>query len=198
VAPAPAAPRTIEIVTIPAGAEVALDGREQPGRTPLVVAVPGAPVELRLARAGYATARRTLPGPAGGRDRLVVALEPAPGTLEVRGTPAGARVSLDGRPLGPLPAAARGVDTTRPHLLTVTAAGHAPLQQVLEPGRDWLPVADGRVLGVSVALARRAAVLPRVPRARSVLAATPSRRPEPERAAAPEVSGIKRPRWAAP
>jgi hypothetical protein len=175
------APRSIEVVSIPSGATVALDDRAQPGVTPL--AIPASAVEsvrqLRVARAGYLTATRSFRDGGRERERVVVALEPAPGTIRVQGTPADAHVQLDGRAMGRLPASLGNVDTTGRHVLTASAPGHATLTRVIGSADEWLPTAERRVLSISVALesTRPAATARRdAPRGARAAAAVPEAR----------------------
>jgi hypothetical protein len=193
-APAASAPAIFEIVSTPPGATVAIDGQEQPGRTPLVVASSAVDraTLLHITRPGYLTASHRLEDLDRVRERFVVVLDPAPGTIRVQGTPAGARVELDGNTPAPLPASLERVDTTRQHVVTVTAPGHARLRQVIEPTDDWLPVKDGRLLTLAVALAP-GADRPAVAARRETSPVAEARAPAPAEARAPAPAVAKAP-----
>ncbi len=91
---------TIVIRSTPAGADVAIAGRYR-GRTPLTVALaPGIEREVIVTRAGYESARRSVPVKAGQRAGVEVSLKPIQGQVTVRGDPADARLFVDGEPRG--------------------------------------------------------------------------------------------------
>lgn len=102
--PAPAAEVDLVVVTTPAGAEVLVDGRPQPQRTPAVIRVTPGPhvVEARLA--GHAEARQELSIDPGSAGRIELVLQPAPaaagdvppGGAEAAPRPDARRVRLTG------------------------------------------------------------------------------------------------------
>jgi serine/threonine protein kinase len=92
--------RVVRIVTVPAGAQIQLDG-EALGRSPTAALriEPGREVTVTAQLAGYEeyTARHRLEA---GQDRLDLELVPRPATLEVTGARAGSEVKVAGKSVG--------------------------------------------------------------------------------------------------
>ncbi|MBK7864276.1 MAG: serine/threonine protein kinase [Archangiaceae bacterium] len=134
-APVPAAQRfAVEVVSAPPDAAVYLGGEHQLPRTPAVLeGLPEGRYEVRLTKDGFKSARaRFEVGPRSPRARVVATLERddeavAFGALEVKTTPPGAAVFLDGRLVAEAtPAVVAQVLADDEHLLTVERAGFAP------------------------------------------------------------------------
>ena len=93
----------VTLVSLPAGADVRLDGDPE-GRTPLRVRMMPGSHELKISAEGYKTWERDLEVPS--NDPIVlddIRLLPADGTLVLRTTPAGADVTVDSRYAGKTP-----------------------------------------------------------------------------------------------
>lgn len=100
-APAAQATSDLDLRSQPAGASIFVDGTPTGLRTPAVLSgLPvGRTITLRLDLAGYAGASKQTTLEAGQPQRLSFTLEPAVGTLRVRGVPPRATVLLDDRPI---------------------------------------------------------------------------------------------------
>ena len=92
-------PARVEVVSVPTGADVMLDGKPW-GRTPLTVSASAGHHELRVAFSDGGTVSRSLDLRAGGRASETFRIEDSVGRLEVITIPAGARVFMDGKPVG--------------------------------------------------------------------------------------------------
>ena len=112
----------IELEVAPVHARVWLDGA--PWAAPRGAWSRSPASTLRVSAPGFTTVERRWEHPAGQRHRLELALAPLAAELSVEGTPAGARVVLDGRPIG--------------------ALGELAAQSI-EPGPHELAVFDGEV-----------------------------------------------------
>lgn len=116
------------------GAEVSLDGGPfQPA--PLVASVEPVAHRARVRAPGHDEAEVTVSAVAGEQVPQHVTLRPKPGRLAITGT-SGARVSVDGKALGALPAAAPLAVEPGSRFVTVTLNGHAPWSRRVEVGRD--------------------------------------------------------------
>jgi formylglycine-generating enzyme required for sulfatase activity len=103
----------VELASSPSEANVSIDG-EFRGRTPLTLRLtPGRAHRLTLAKPGYATVTRELSVAADSGRRLEIELEAQYGEIEVRSTPVGVEIWVDGRREG-----------ATPSTLTLTAVGH--------------------------------------------------------------------------
>jgi hypothetical protein len=157
----PAAPQVrgrLLVGSRPAGARVSLGGRAR-GETPVTIEdLPLGAHELTMSREGYqTTTRRVTLTQASPSRRVVVSLSrragpprapavaapPAakaaaaePSTVEVLSRPAGARVYIDGRPVGTTPFTSAPL-APGPHLVHLELAGHRPWSSsvTLEGGR---------------------------------------------------------------
>ena len=94
----------LTISSIPAEADVAINGIVQQSKTPLVVSdVPKGRVEIVISKEGYETVTKTLSLTAGSDEIVSVQLEGKPGRLFLSSIPEGARFYLDDKPLGKAP-----------------------------------------------------------------------------------------------
>ncbi len=135
---------TLQVTTAPAGAAVMLDGKNI-GKTPLP---PTATLEgehtLKLVLDRYDTAERRVMVTEGGLRKVSVTLTPKLGTLQVASNPAGATITLDGKPSGTTPATLSGVRLGK-HNVLVSLTDHKPEHRAVE-------VKPGDSLAVSVDL----------------------------------------------
>jgi tetratricopeptide (TPR) repeat protein len=134
-APAPDPKRTARIlITAGAeGAEVALDGGPyQP--TPLLASVEPGPHRARVRAPGHDDEEVTVPAVANEQVPQHVYLRPKAGKLEVTGT-GGARIAVDGKPLGTVPAKALPVEPGS-RFVAITLNGHEPWSRRVDVGRD--------------------------------------------------------------
>ena len=92
-------PARVEVVSVPPGADVQLGGKVL-GRTPLTVSVPAGRHELRVDFPGGGAVSRSIDLRAGGRASETFRIEDSVGRLEIVTIPAGARVFVDGKPVG--------------------------------------------------------------------------------------------------
>jgi hypothetical protein len=115
----------------PSGATVTVAG-ELRGRTPLTLALPpGEPTEVRLARAGHASAVRRVELASGEERALAVALEPVLGSVRVHATPEDALLLVDGEPRG---AARQELElSAAPHRIEIRKPGYASYATSVTP-----------------------------------------------------------------
>jgi hypothetical protein len=130
----PAAPTvaSIEIVSIPAGATVTIDGQALPGVTPLSFAEarPGQTYELVVQLAKHERWTRQEPVAASARSvKVIASLKPILGKLTVHSTPSGADVFLNNRPVGRTPLVLANVDPFVDTRIEVRQRGHKPAVQ---------------------------------------------------------------------
>lgn len=114
---------TIEVVSIPAGAEVYVDGGYQ-GIAPINVSVSPGTHRVQVKMPGYEEYSTTVTVDAGKTVVLNVNLEPKSGTLVVDSTPSGASVYVDGTYRGTTPLTVE----LQPgqHTINVTLEGYKP------------------------------------------------------------------------
>lgn len=134
-APAPDLKRTARIlVTASAeGAEISLDGGLF-SPAPLVANVEPGPHKARVRAKGHDEEEVTVPAVANEQVPQHVTLRPKPGKLEITGT-GGARISVDGKPLGSVPVKALPIDPGS-RFVVISLNGHEPWSQRVEVGRD--------------------------------------------------------------
>jgi serine/threonine-protein kinase len=94
----------LEILSVPVGAEVSVDGTRQQGVTPLTLTrlVPQRRYELEVALEGYIPWRATYTATPGAVQHIAV-LKPITAVLQVTSVPSGAQVWLDGVAIGRTP-----------------------------------------------------------------------------------------------
>jgi len=130
---------TLRIETFPPGASVRLEGAPvELGRTPFETTLPVGPARLTAALPGHVEQSRTIEVRDGEIThlRLRLAVEASTvASLTVTGSPAGAQVMVDGRPLGVVPLTRAGLPPG-PVALSVEAPGKDPwgAPLVLEAG----------------------------------------------------------------
>ena len=112
----------LQVSSVPSGSNVTAGSMFQ-GVTPLTVRLPpDEPSRIRIARAGYRTAERTVTLAAGEKDELHVKLEAVLATIRLRATPADAEVLIDGKPHG---SAHQDLAlTVAPHRITIRKPGY--------------------------------------------------------------------------
>jgi hypothetical protein len=125
---------TIEVISIPPGAKLLVDGRAVAGVTPYkwTDAVPGRKYSLVVEADKHEVWRGEAIANPEGRDVLVIAsLKAIVGTLEVESDPAGAEVFLDGRSFGRTPLVIGGVDPFAASAVEVRLRGHKPARETI-------------------------------------------------------------------
>ena len=132
--PPPAVTR-LEIVSIPAGAAVSIDGTARSGVTPMTVEVaPATDYRIRVRAPRHEPWTRTQSVPAqGGTVRVVAALKPVSVTLIVRSTPDQAEVFVNGRSMGRTPLTLQNLDPRAATNVELRARGYRPERRDL----DW-------------------------------------------------------------
>jgi serine/threonine-protein kinase len=94
---------TLHVTSTPGSAAIVLDGKETGKLTPATIVVASGSHTVSLKLAGYAGATRTVSVAKGGQASLSVPLTRtspvAQGSLRITSTPAGAAVSIDGKPM---------------------------------------------------------------------------------------------------
>jgi hypothetical protein len=136
VAPAPDAPAStdcaVEIVSVPKDVEIAIDNTTKIGTAPGTVQLPcGVEVKLYLRKPGYAGVVKSIT-PAPGARPLRVVLSRAQFVVKVSSTPAGATISVAGKPVGITPTAVR-LNGYEPVSIAITKSGYVTQEQKLTP-----------------------------------------------------------------
>jgi len=127
---------TLELSSVPAGANVTLDGEFQ-GQTPLALAFsPGEDHQLAVFKPGYSRHSSTVRLPAGGREERTIRLEARLGEVRFRVRPADAVVAVNGqrRGSGDLTLSLPAVE----HTVTVSLDGYDTVRRQVTP-RPGLP-----------------------------------------------------------
>jgi hypothetical protein len=131
-------PRTasIEIVSIPGGARVIVDGAAQTGVTPMsVTAKPGASYRIVVHMERYEPWERVEKiSLEGGAAKVIAALKPILVTLHVDSIPEGAEVFLNGRSVGRTPLTLTRLDPAVATTIEVRAMGYRPERRDLSWG----------------------------------------------------------------
>jgi hypothetical protein len=132
--PAPAVAAKAEgevyVSSVPAGAQIAVDGTQTGQVTPAMLRLPAGEHTITAATAcGRGATKVDIR--AGLISRSELTLEQGPGVVDVRSEPAGAQVVLDGEPLGVTPLRREGVDCG-PHDLLIQGEGLADFRQRVE------------------------------------------------------------------
>lgn len=132
--------RSLQIVTTPAGAEVELDGKRLPGRTPLALPplTDGSEVAIAVQLAGYLPAKLALAMQSDTATITELVLERA-SSLDVDVEPAGALIFVNGEPAGRAPLSALPVPAERPFRLRVEHPGYRALERKLDVRRLKTP-----------------------------------------------------------
>lgn len=129
----PAPGSLLEVISIPPGATVTVNGRQLPGTTPLVLpgAEPEREVHLRVELAKHELWTREEFVPAGRHLTVIAALRPIVGTLQVDSVPPGAEVFLQNRSLGRTPLWVHDLDPFIDAPIEVRLRGYKPSRQPL-------------------------------------------------------------------
>jgi len=126
--------RSVEVFSTPPGAQVFVDGVDQGLVTPALITLSGERgqvVDLELRRDGETAAetQMILGDETGGR--WAPELPPPPERLTVASSPAGARVVLDGEPVGGAAPVELRLDPEREHALELSLDGHRTVRRAL-------------------------------------------------------------------
>lgn len=126
----------IGVESTPPGASLAVSGLLESDKTPTTLWLKPGRYTLEISAEGHLPSSRELTVGAGDREALTVALEAAPGALEIRTEPAGATITLDGEAVGKSPVLREGLSAGA-HRLRVEAPGYVSLDQAIQvrPGK---------------------------------------------------------------
>ncbi len=126
--PAQGGPVAVTVRSDPPGATVFLAGRDSGKKTPAVLPLTPGTHELRVALPGYAAAVRKIEVTAGAKEQPLDLgkLTPLPRRLELRFTPANARMEIDGKEQQPGAIVAL---LPGPHRVRLKLAAHATLEK---------------------------------------------------------------------
>ena len=109
----------------PPNAIISIDGKRLPKvGAQLVPVSPGVKIHVRIEAPGYAAYDRDVVPRARETTRIDQTLQPAPATLHVESTPAGAQVSLEGKPLGDTPLTSTGLAATAGAAVVIAHPGY--------------------------------------------------------------------------
>jgi hypothetical protein len=120
---------TVEVISIPPGATVRVDGAALPGTTPLkwTDARPGKTYALIVEAPKHEPWRGEAAIPPNGTEvKVIASLRAIVGTLRVTSDPTGAEVFLDGRSIGRTPVELPGLDPFVESAVEVRLRGHKP------------------------------------------------------------------------
>lgn len=127
---------SIEINTVPQGATVTLDGKEQPKKTPCTIKdVPAnqEPHTILVALEGYQEAsEEVILYPEDPQDKITITLKPLPGSLKITSEPDGATVMFHGEVKGKTPYLAKDLDRIRSIPITIQKEGYEDYDGVWE------------------------------------------------------------------
>jgi hypothetical protein len=131
-APAAATECFADVVTVPAGAEIVLGDANVVGTSPQRVALPcGDKLELTVRKAHLVSQSRTItPTPDGVKVRIALAKQTV--QVKVSSTPAGATITLAGKPLGVTPTTIK-VPAFETSTLNITRDGYAAETEKVAP-----------------------------------------------------------------
>lgn len=121
----------VRLVSSPAAATVAVDGRVR-GQTPVTITLPpGKDHEIRLSKPGYRPVTRRLSVAADSGRRLVVEMQPEIGSVAIVTEPPGATLFIDDREIGSAP---RSVELpARAHRVVATLPGYSQATRTVTP-----------------------------------------------------------------
>ncbi|MCZ6507979.1 MAG: SUMF1/EgtB/PvdO family nonheme iron enzyme [Acidobacteria bacterium] len=121
----------VQLASVPPGAAVTVDGAFE-GETPLeLVLAPDRAFEIKLSRAGFATASLALQVKSDERREMTVELDAQLGKVVVSAWPPDAQLSIDGEPRGH--ASQTLMLPTTPHLFEIRKAGFEAFSQTVTP-----------------------------------------------------------------
>ena len=130
--PPPTADCSVEIVTAPKDVEIAIDNTTKIGTAPGTVQLPcGTEVKLYLRKPGFAGVIKAIT-PTADMKPVRVVLVRAQFTVKVSSTPAGATISIGGKPMGVTPTVVH-LNGFEPVALQLAKDGYAPQEQRLTP-----------------------------------------------------------------
>ncbi len=147
--PPPAAPPAAAkpaVVARPAGGPAG-GGGKKPGRRIGAPVTGGDPAAVATAPAAPAAAEPAAPEPAGAAAEEIY-------WLNVRSTPPGAEVVLDGEVVGNTPFQRRIFDTSKPYALAIRRAGFETHERLLSASDEWVKKGSVRTLTVNAKLAK--------------------------------------------
>jgi hypothetical protein len=127
---------SMEVVSIPEGAKVTINGELHPGTTPIVVqnVQPGTQYRIAVQLDGYRDWERREDIPLeGGPVKVIASLKPVLVTLHVESTPPEAEVFLNGRSVGRTPLTLTRLEPSSARIIELRAPGYAPERRTL----DW-------------------------------------------------------------
>jgi hypothetical protein len=133
---------TIEVDSVPSGAEVLYDGTELAGETPLTIDnVPlGTRHEITFQLADYKPKVESVDLPkTTGKAKIVGFLQPITGRLVVSSKPSKADILLNGEPRGTTPRTIPDLDMKSTKTIEIRLKGYQPFKQILK----WPP--DGNL-----------------------------------------------------
>ncbi len=125
------APAELVISTQPSGATVAIDGSFK-GLTPLTISLPSDKTQqLRMTLVGHLPAQQKLQLEPGEERKLDLKLEPEYGTVFIVASPAGSKLSIDGKQQQQTTGRFRL--TTRPHTIELSSDGFQSVTRTVTP-----------------------------------------------------------------
>jgi hypothetical protein len=126
---------SIEVASVPVGAQVTFDDRATDQATPVVIrgVTRKAPHKVVVALAGYETWQRQVAfEPKQEALQVIAVLMPIVGVVSVETDPPGALVSLDDRPQGTSPRRVEGLPVNAPIRVKAQLAGYRTVEKTLE------------------------------------------------------------------
>jgi formylglycine-generating enzyme required for sulfatase activity len=121
----------LHIESDPSGAQIVVDNAS-PGRTPMDLSLASEEVhEISLFKTGHELASRTIELEPGERRNLAIKLEPRIGVINLLAHPAGATLSVDGKPIGEANQELRLLAS--PHVLVIRKEGYQEQRITVTP-----------------------------------------------------------------
>jgi hypothetical protein len=144
-------PGAVTVSTVPAGAQISVDGHAEPTwTTPYEVTglAPGHHV-FTVSKAGYVAETRSLDVASHSKFSLIVQLNQMPATVLVNAEPAGAQILLDGRDTGRVTPSQISVEKLGNHTIAIKKQGYLEESTTvnLEPGQSFRFAPTLRQLG---------------------------------------------------